>query len=151
MNKEEYLKELEKRVGSKGLLKYANNYLQAYKIIKEQKPKDLDLPEVKFFLVCHSLELGLKAYLRTKLPRTFLVKLGHDLEKLLDEIYKRRGIFVGKRDLVIIHYANELYKTKQFEYSQKGDKIIPDINKLDGAVERILDKVNYLIKGKKSK
>lgn len=150
MNKEEYLKELEKRVGTKGLLRYANNYFQAYKIIKEQKPRDLDLLEVKFFLLCHSLELGIKAYLRTKLPRIKLIELGHDLEALLVEAYQRRGIVMGRRDLAIIRYANDLYKTKQFEYSQKGYKEIPSVNSLEDVVERLLGKIYFLIKGKKS-
>jgi len=147
MNKKQLEDELEKRLSDRGLLRYANDYFIGFKEIFEKHPKITDLYQVKFFLLCHSLELVLKAFLRHKgYSRKQLINLGHNLENLLRELYEKNNIFFDKNSSQIIIQVNQYYNSKQFEYFQSGSKVLVDIIKLADVTKLILDKINYKFK-----
>src|SRR6185295_13755189 len=68
-------------LSSAGLLNGADEYLQAARLVYEGQNPDRTLFSPLYFLVCQSLELALKAFLRGKgKTEVFLVKdIGHDL------------------------------------------------------------------------
>ncbi len=145
MNKIQLDEELEKRLTARGLLNYARDYYIAFKDLHEKHPKDTDMYEIKYYLICHSIELTFKAVLKEKgYTRKKLVALGHDLEKLIDELYKNDVIMnveAMKRTIL----ANEYYKTKQFEYPQVGYKSLPNLEDMKGQAKLLLDMTTNMI------
>src|SRR2546426_9590715 len=106
------------RMGPIGLHLYANAYLDA--------ARALPLPTVPFepvrpFLVCHSIELGLKAFL--SLQGAKMLELaegphGHNLEALLQKAdEKHLGTYVGLTDAhkTEVRRASLYYSGKLFE------------------------------------
>ncbi len=109
------------RMGPLGLHMYANAYLDA--------ARALPLPTVPFepvrpFLVCHSIELGLKAFL--SLQGAAMLELadgsfGHNLEAILQKAdEKHLGIHVNINDA---HKASLYYAGKVFEYPAIGEAL----------------------------
>lgn len=106
------------RMGPPGLWVYASSFLRSAKTI--QPAPDGPRWPAGFYLVCHALELGLKAFLSVR-GRTLLelAELGHDLEKLVAD-----AIATGLHDLVTlppeqmieIQRASRYYVEKVFEY-----------------------------------
>jgi hypothetical protein len=64
--KEALLAQLEARTIDRGFLNYAHEYYASYELIQGQHPKITEFFAVKFYLLCHSLELTMKAWLRNK-------------------------------------------------------------------------------------
>ena len=144
--KDEFNRKLDLRTNARGMLRYANDYFKAYKILLEREPRFLTLYQVKFFLLCHSIELALKADLKRRgYTRKQLLDLGHDLEKILKVLKEKHEVLLDVESLRQIFLANELYKTKQFEYSLTGAKFLADISKLESITDLILSKTLYWI------
>jgi len=107
-------------VGPLALLAYARHFFSAAQSLPANGDR---VSPVAYYLFCHSIELALKAFLRTKgVPVQDLRsqrRFGHDLERLLD-----RGIDLGlltvahlSRDQQLaIQVASESYRSKRFEY-----------------------------------
>ena len=82
----EQIKDMEERTTSFGLLRYANEYQRASVVVKEQDNASV----VPYMLLAHSLELALKAYLRTRgATLDELRLLGHSLPDLHREALDR--------------------------------------------------------------
>lgn len=146
MKKSDKASDLEERVSARGMIRYAHEYLQAYRIIKEKYPKTIDLYQVKFYLLCHAIELAFKAYLRHK--RYTVIQLrgyGHDLEKLLLEMYQKHKILLSKSWAEDLSQINAYYKTKQFEYFQTGYKQLVDIQNLENLTSKLIDMFGFKI------
>lgn len=142
MTKDELEKELELRTTAQGLLRYAGDYFRAYKIIQQQVPKIVSLYQIKFYLLCHSIELALKADLKRRgYTRKKLIDLGHDLEGLLKLLKEKHEVLLDAKSMKQISLANSLYKTKQYEYSQTGFKVLADFVMLESITLAILNKV----------
>jgi HEPN domain-containing protein len=130
------------RTTPRGLWRYANEFFESAVLTRKEKGKFF-VPS--YYLICHSLELALKAFLRAKgkhLP--FLKRLGHDLEKLVVQA-ENYGISnhggISEKLKVSIKLVNQYYKTKQFEYISVGSKILPDIDILICEVSEIIKNI----------
>jgi len=96
-----------------------------------------------YFLLSHSIELTLKAFLRengSHVPE--LIEIGHDLGFLFRRAEARgiRGIVaLEERHLDAIEIANVIYKEKEWEYRKRGFKQYPIIDDLYSCASALLD------------
>ena len=138
------LEEYEKRTTAMGLLNYTKEYYQGYETINASHPKDVDCMAVKYFLLCHSLELALKSWLRLKgLTYLELKSLGHNLEKCVKLLADKYDLHFDPVTTQMIIHTNQYYSNKDFEYFVMGYKSLPAINQLASSVHLIISKVNY--------
>ena len=82
-----------------------------------------------YFLVGHSIELSLKAFLFARGAKVNqLRKYSHDLEKLITESRRRklgREVKLTKEHISAIKLLNAPYKHKLLEYSEVGTYTLP--------------------------
>ena len=79
----------EQRTSSAGLLRYAEEYREAAEAVKAAQANDFSV--VPLMLMHHSIELSLKAYLRSRgASLGELMDLGHDLGSLFDASLQKR-------------------------------------------------------------
>ena len=116
-------------------------FLEASKLVLP--PPENELEELKqkisfpaYFLVGHSIELSLKAFLLGRgLSNDTLRsrKYGHNLTALMKEARRRKlGAFVKlkKNELVAIETLNDCYSNKEFEYTVVGYRHLPHYSKI---------------------
>lgn len=116
----------EDRVSALGLHRYATDYFESYKLISLTKNNYLG---VRSYLLCHSLELSMKAVLRSYgLSVLELRKLKHNLERISKELenHPKSKIKWNRKQNAIIYVANLHYSTKEWEYFLKGSKTLVD-------------------------
>lgn len=145
MDKKQIEEELEKRLSARGLLQYAWDYYKAFEDLHGKYSNSIKMYEVKYYLLCHSIELGMKAFLREKgYTRKKLIELGHDLEKLIYELYQHDALMDVdsiKRTFILSDY----YRTKQFEYPQIGYKELPSLRDMKSSTYLLLSMVKNSI------
>lgn len=129
-----------------GLHRFAQEYLSIVRIPEKNTP----FSPVPYFLICRSIELSLKAFLRVKnIPMSKLRKkgiYGHDLETLLNNAKKLgidRCVPFTKNIQKEIRKANEYYNNKEFEYYEalsgmKGYTELPDLLILKGFADELV-------------
>ncbi len=134
------------RIAPIGLQIFAADFLAGAKAIP---PPDVPFAPTQPYLVCHALELALKAFLSLKgYPLDNLAggKFGHDLESLLDEA-KRNGLddFVKLEEdqKFQIVRASNYYASKAFEYPavfelMRGNPEMPNTNILIDITETLV-------------
>lgn len=145
MDKKTLEEELEKRLTARGLLRYAWDYYKAFEDLHEKHPDPVKMYEVKYFLLCHSIELTMKAYLREiGYTRKQLLKIGHDLELLIHTLYKE-GVLIDVPSMERTFSLNDYYKTKQFEYPQTGYKGLPSLDAMKSSTHLLLSMVTNKI------
>ena len=112
------------RMGPTGLWVYGKDYKNAAAILPQPS---VPYEPVRFYLVCHSIELLLKAFLSLR-GATMLElsenKYGHDLEKLLDaalEYELDTLVNLPARHIAEVRKAAIYYGGKVFEYPAVGD------------------------------
>ena len=136
-----------------GLWQYAKDYLEGFKIIWEKQPELTGPYQVKFYLLCHSLELGFKAYLRSQgCTLKTLMKLRHDINKIVAECFKKglEKYFVFQNDeLNCLRLANSYYLRKEFEYIKIGSKTLPNLEIPYEIAKRLLENIRDLCAPKK--
>jgi len=129
------------KTNSMGLWTYANNYLDAARVLVSSSDRDL-VPTPAYYLICHSIELTLKAYLRgsgEELKR--LRKIGHNLNQCLSK--------AGEKGLAQYHclkpsqekavsLINDYYESKELEYISTGFKTLPTYKVLDEVADELL-------------
>lgn len=118
----------EDRVSSLGMHRYAEDFFQAYTLLSDKKNNAI---QVRYYLICHSLELSMKAVLREAgYSVGQLLKLGHDIEKISNELEQNKGINAkwDEQQKAIIHIANIHYKSKEMEYFAQGTKSLVDFS-----------------------
>ena len=130
-----------------GLLRYASEYLDAAIIVDDaegEKPGyEIFAPVVVQYLIGHSIELSLKAFLLARgiSLKELRVKYGHQLRELLD-LACRHGLdeqvtlSSQERDAVLV--LDDLYSSKELEYIVTGAKRFPVHGPLESAAIRIL-------------
>jgi hypothetical protein len=134
-------------MGPLGLHTYAEAYLNAV--------RSLPLPSVPFepvrpFLVCHSIELGLKAFL--SLQGLTILEMadgpyGHNLESILQQAEGKNlaaSVKLTKEQRAEIRSASRYYAGKVFEYPAVGEAIsgypgMPTIETLLEAATMLVD------------
>lgn len=133
-------------IGPVGFHQYAVEYQLATKAI----PLGRSISPIPYYLLCRSLELGLKAYLLSKgFSQDELKKIGHNLSKLLN-VSKREGIdqfySLSKDEVEAIRRANVVYKSKAFEYFDLSRILsdfrnLPELDKLATITDNVLTSI----------
>ncbi|MBI3774534.1 MAG: hypothetical protein HY273_03105 [Gammaproteobacteria bacterium] len=137
------------RMGPLALHHYASAFLDA---ARELPPAAVSFEPVRPFLVCHSIELALKAFLSLH-GATMLdlsdASYGHKLDKILqaaDE--KGLGNLVSLTDeyRIVIRQASIYYEGKVFEYPAVGEALsaYPNMPALDDLLDAASILVNSL-------
>ena len=102
---------------------------------------------VGYYLLGHSVELSLKAFL---LGRGLTIKVlrnkpyGHDLVALVREARRRRLgnlVKLSRRDLAVIDTLNECYGAKELEYAFTGARRLPHYSLAAGLAHTLLESV----------
>ena len=130
----------EPRTTPAGLWTLADEFFRTVEYIPEGKRRH---SSPCYYLLSHSIELTLKAFLRAKgctIPE--LIKIGHDLGELLRhaELSGICGVVaLEERHLDAIEIANAIYKEKEWEYRKRGFKEYPIIDDLYSFARALLD------------
>jgi len=122
------------RMAPLALHMYADAYLNAARSLPPPDaplaaPSRVPFEQVRPFLVCHSIELGLKAFL--SLQGFEMLELaggpyGHNLEAILKKAdEKRLGASVGLTEVqrAAVRHASDYYAGKAFEYPAVGEAV----------------------------
>jgi HEPN domain-containing protein len=112
------------RTTSWGLWTYGQEFFEAAEFMRREKG---ETSTVAYYLVCHSIELLLKAFLRSNGYSSHKLKkvMGHDLGKLLKEVRKEdieKLIHLRDEYLEAIPMITGYYKGKDFEYIETGSR-----------------------------
>lgn len=139
------MNQLEARTTARGMFRYANDYYVAYELVQATHPK-LELFEVKFYLLCHSLELAMKSVLRHRGESYPVLKntLGHDLEAIMNALISNGMTFVPESQEMIV-IVNLMYSAKEFEYALNGAKTLPEITELARLAKAQLDSAKDVV------
>ena len=129
----------ESRTTSAGLWTLGDEFFRIVEYVPEGKRRLFPC----YYLLSHSIELTLKAFLRAKdytVPE--LIEIGHDLGELLRHA-ELRGICgivaLEERHLDAIETANAIYKNKVWEYRKRGFKEYPILDDLYSFARVLLD------------
>jgi hypothetical protein len=124
--------------------RYGVEYFESYKILKTHKPNMMNLTSVKFYLLGHSLECLLKAYLVSLgySPDKLKNEYGHNLELLIAVSLingLKNKLNISAEEIKIIKLLNIYYCSKQFEYHKKGSKTFPYMEDVEEIIENLID------------
>ena len=109
--------ELDERTSARGLLNYAKEYYKAYELIQGQEPDFVKFFAVKYYLLCHSLELTMKAWLKQKGATYKQIRdMGHNLEKIMVILHDEYNLLFSAASQEMISLVNQHYSKKEFEY-----------------------------------
>jgi hypothetical protein len=114
----------ESRIGPVGLWLYADAFASAAQKMGEP---DAKFEPVRYYLACHSIELGLKAFL--SLHEVTMLELsenpfGHDLQAILDAAQGKgltNSVHLSAEQQAEIRKATAYYNGKLFEYPAYGE------------------------------
>jgi hypothetical protein len=136
-------KEIE-RTNALTLYRDSREYFEYY---QRGKPnKSVDLSKVSYFLLMRSLELGLKAILKTKEGISTLslrVTFGHDVAKIYFYCLDKKYIEPFDKEFeTALKMAGGYYKEKDFEYTKIGYKELPSTSYLVDMIEKVYTTIN---------
>ena len=131
-----------------GFLRVGSEYLRAAELVLppaktevEAFRQRLSLPA--YFLVGHAIELALKAFLFSRglsVARLRSREYGHNLISLLNEARRRKLgnlVKLAKAEVVSVRLLDEMYSTKEFEYSANGVRGLPHYAVVYSAAEKL--------------
>lgn len=111
-------------------------FLEAARVLQATPPVRVDYWSATYYLLGHSAELMLKAFLHKHGKTTSnLKKLNHDLEKLASSA-RELGLPEGVQ-LDQILCLSATYKEKTFEYRTRKRKTLPNLDLLTEEIERL--------------
>lgn len=126
------------RYTSMGISNDAREFLDAAHLVRRDKPEWF---APTFLLVCQSIELSLKAYLRgTGYSDKQLRQLGHDLDESVAAARAagvESHVSLSEADVAAISMINRYYLSKDLQYSTAGYKSYPPPDLLLGLAERL--------------
>jgi len=104
-----------------GFYNYGKEWLEGYNIIKKEIPGETPCISLKYYLLCRTIEIFLKAFLLAKGMEFEVLKnkYGHNIGNLYGKASQLgiKGICkIEKRDENIINMLNPYYAKKEFEY-----------------------------------
>lgn len=140
--------DLEYRTTPRGMLYWATEFFEAYKIIQKEKGHFLALYQVKFYLLCHTIELLLKAYLLMKgyTVREIRSKaIGHNLIKLTNMVIDKEEVKISSEAYTLLAKVNAYYELKKFEYFERGYKDLLNIVDLEKEYLILIAQIKPLI------
>ena len=128
------------RMGPLGLHMYAKAYLDGARALP---PSSVPYEPVYPFLVCHSIELGLKAFLSLKGAAMLELadgSYGHNLEAILQKAEEKqlnKHVKLTPKHKPEIRKASLYYSGKVFEYPAVGEALsgYPSMPKIDILIE----------------
>jgi hypothetical protein len=139
------------RMGPLGLHMYAKAYLEGAHALP---PSSVPFEPVYPYLVCHSIELGLKAFLSLK--DTTMLELadgsyGHNLEAILQKAEEKqlsKQVKLTTEHKAEVRKASLYYSGKVFEYPAVGEALsgYPSMPKIDILIQVAELLVNSLVK-----
>lgn len=101
----------------------------------------------RYFLLSHSIELALKAYILSSGGRgTEPKKLGHDLERALTRAKELGLSLTDRRIEQAIEWLAPSHKDMSFRYRQTGFKTLPELNELTELVSSLIDHVRPIVR-----
>ncbi|MBU1104581.1 hypothetical protein KJ664_01625 [Patescibacteria group bacterium] len=122
--------------------RYAKDHYDAYQILKANTKNFLYLMDIKYYLLCRSIELSFKGLLLQNglcsvedLKKEG--KYGHDLILLMNSIKNLPLVNINKDESNILFVLDEYYKNKEFEYPKTGFKTFPALEDVEKFCERI--------------
>lgn len=116
------------------LYSLSDEFLEAARVLQATPPTRVNYSSATYYLLGHSAELMLKAFLfKHGVPIDELKKVGHDLEKLVSRA-KERGL-PEKVHLQQVLELAETYKDKSFEYRTRKRKMFPNLDLLTEEIE----------------
>ena len=128
------------RYTSMGISNDAREFLDAAHLVRREKPVWF---APTYFLVCQSIELSLKAYLRgSGYSDKQLRRLGHDLEACVAAARiagVESHVSLSEADLAAVALINTYYDSKDLQYSTSGYKSYPSPESLLVLAERLLE------------
>ena len=136
-----------------GMARYAHDFLEAALAVDgkvgEQSGYEIVAPIPALYLIGHSIELSLKAYLLSQDAKLRQLKnIGHDLHAafrkakelgLLGHV-KVHGVEEGALEIL-----NQLYSTKQLEYIVTGAKHFPVFGHVETFAVRLFNSVSKVV------
>lgn len=136
-----------------GLARYARDYyrsaMAADHDLGHDKGYEFSAPSPVMFLVAHSIELGLKAYLRHQgLSLEEIVNLGHNLERCWQVAVEQgvqEHVELTEGDLEVLGIISELHLSTVLRYIQTGYKTLPVFGPLQELTKKILDGICPLV------
>jgi len=118
------------------LYSLSDEFLEAARVLQATPPTRVNFSSATYYLLGHSAELILKAFLfRHGVSIVDLKKIGHDLEKLVYRA-KEKGL-PEKVDLQQTLKLADIYKDKSFEYRTRKRKLLPSLDLLTEEIERL--------------
>lgn len=137
------------RTTSMGLWRYGKDFAVAGRATWEANGRRANAPG--YYLLGHSIELVLKAYLRGRGKSIkALQNIGHDLELAIREAEKESlssYVTLEKKHQAAIRILNPHYSKKKLEYIESGFKRYPDFENLLSTTEHLLEALHGFCRG----
>ena len=116
------------------LYSLSDEFLEAARVLQATPPVRVNFSSAAYYLLGHSAELMLKAFLfKHGVSINELKKIGHDLEKLV--CHARKKGLAEKVHLQKILELAETYKDKSLEYRTRKKKTFPSLELLTEEIE----------------
>lgn len=123
----EFSPEREARTTAAGLWRYGEDYRQAAEVVKQSKGDQFSPPAM--YLIAHSVELSLKAFLRSRgATLNDLMNIGHGLQDLYAEAMRRHLQWLWPEAStfgVTVRLLDELNKDHAMRYIVNGSGNAP--------------------------
>ncbi|MGA9853233.1 MAG: hypothetical protein WBR15_09910 [Gammaproteobacteria bacterium] len=132
------------RTTAMGLWTDANHILEATKLLAGESK----LTNVRYYLLGHGIEEGLKAFIRAKNGTLQCLKsIGHDLELVCDWANAcglSNHYILTTKDKQALAMLNLYYKSKELEYRANGFKQYPPEDLLIEFLKQLLASIKYI-------
>lgn len=116
------------------LYSLSDEFLEAARVLQATPPTRVNFSSAAYYLLGHSAELMLKAFLfKHEVSIVELKKIGHDLEELVCHA-KKKGL-PEKVHLQLILELASIYKDKSLEYRTRKRKTFPNLDLLTEEIE----------------
>lgn len=123
------------------LFSLSGEFFEAARVLQATPPVRVGYSSATYYLLGHSVELMLKAFLyKHGQAISDLKKLNHDLEKLVSQARKAGLPERVQLDQTLCLAA--AYNEKSFEYRTKKRKTFPSLDLLTGEIERLQSAVS---------
>lgn len=118
------------------LFSLSGEYLEAARVLQSTPPVRTNYSTATYYLLGHSAELMIKAYLyKHGSSISVLKKINHDLEKL--SVLAREAFLPETVKLDQIRLLAPVYKEKFFEYRTRKKNHLPSIDLLAEEIEKL--------------
>jgi hypothetical protein len=136
-----------------GMIRYSHEFMEAALAVDNKMGNEpgfeLVAPIPAFYLIGHSIELSLKAFLLSqKITLVQTKKLSHDIKGSLRKA-KEVGLLTyaefTNQEVAAFELLHDLYSTKQFEYIVTGRKMFPVFGLVESFSAKLFNSVATVI------